>query len=58
MEGLPPAMEPEEILDVVGDKDSLALNCVFELLGICVSPRVQAGVFDGGEMESMGVVQA
>ena len=58
VESLPSTMEPEKILDIVSDKDSLAFNCVFELLGICMSPRVQAGVFDVGEMESVGVVQA
>jgi hypothetical protein len=51
-------MEPEKILDIVSDKDSLAFNCVSELLGICMSPCVQAGVFDVREMESVGVVQA
>src|SRR6266446_4813834 len=34
LEGFPPTMEPVEIADVMGKKDGLGLNSVFELFGI------------------------
>jgi hypothetical protein len=55
-QGLPPAMEPIEVPDVMGDKDCLALNRVLELLGIGESSRLLGGVFYRGEVKRVRIM--
>ena len=58
MEGPPPAMQPEKVAYIVGDKDGLTFGRIPELIGVRSPLRIQIGVFDVIDIAAVGVVQA